>query len=635
MLERLLRGLWSPKAALPPVAEFFAPEDVPGETLAAGCRRVAAGDTSAALKVFADTPGSIAHALRGALLHGVGDEEGARCAYAAAVSEDAGKPEEQTAAQHFYLRGRFYLGEKKPYAAARCLELAHRLMPSAPAPAEMLGVAAYRTGDTGAGERWYAVAIRNSKPESRGALRVKALIDTLPQIYESPEHVARSREHFETELDALIADPPRAESYADLLNTTPFFLNYQGFDDHALQAKLASLLLAACPDLGSSAPHATDPEPSTGRKLRVGFVSAYLSAHSVGTWYSGAVRLIIDSGRFDVSLFTLDSVEPRLEQAAARGANHVRLDKELLAARAQIAAARPDMLVYTDVQLHPRIYALGFARLAPLQCLLVGHPSSSGLPSMDYFLSNVFQDSDGAQAHYSEHLVRLPRIAAYVERTKPPARDWTREQLGFESGRHYYVCPMKLQKMHPDFDSAMARILECDDRAEVVLFEDPDKPLWREQLASRFARSMPGVADRVRFRRFAPRDEFLGVLQHADCVLDPFHFSGGVTTYNAFSIGVPVVTMAGELFRSRMTAGMYAQAGIEAGVARTQDEFVDLALRWAADRSERLAVGRRIVEAHEKLFETRDAVDQLADWLESAGRAPPTWRTAASRPETP
>ncbi len=632
MLDRFLRGLTRRKPASAGPVDFFHPDDLPAPadgSLAAACGQVARGDTAAAKRILARAKDAVGLALHAALLSRLGEEQAADLAFAAAIAADAREPKDETAAQHFYARGRYYLNQLKPYSAARCLELAHRLAPDSAAPAEMLGIAAYRTGDTAAGERWYAIAIRNTRADRRAALRIKALIDTIPQIYESIGHVQRSRERFEAELDALIAEPPRVDSYTDLLNTTPFYLNYQGRDDHLLEGKLASLLLKACPDLGWTAPHVDDPEPAEGRKLRVAFVSAYLSTHSVGSWYSGAVRLLIGSGRFDISLFTMDAVEPRLADAAARQAMHVRLDKDLPTARAQISQARPDALVYTDVQLHPRIYPLAFARLAPLQCVLVGHPSSTGLPSIDWFVSNVFQDAEGAQAHYSERLARLARIPAWVEKTRPPSREMSREELGMARDTRYYACPMKLQKMHPAFDEAMAAILDRDPHGEIVLFADPDKPLWREQLAARFERSMPAVSDRIVFRPYAARDEFLSVLRQADCVMDTFLFSGGVTTYNAFSIGVPVLTLPGELFRSRMTAGMYAQAGMEDVVARSPGDFVDRALRWASSPDERASVSRRINEGHEALFETADAVELLGDWLET------TSRTAGSRPGTP
>ena len=177
---------------------------------------------------------------------------------------------------------------------------------------------------------------------------------------------------------------------------------------------------------------------------------------------------------------------------------------------------------------------------------------------------------------------------------------------------------MMLQKMHPEFDWALGEILRSDPDGEVVLFGSRERPAWDEQLERRFKAVMPDVAARIVFRHFARHEEFLNLLMLADCVLDPFHFSGGVTTYVAFSIGVPVVTLPGELLRSRMTAGIYAQAGIEGCTAKSLEHFVTLALEFARNPSLRVAKGREIIAAHSRIFETREAVDAMMDWIDAA-----------------
>jgi predicted O-linked N-acetylglucosamine transferase (SPINDLY family) len=116
-------------------------------------------------------------------------------------------------------------------------------------------------------------------------------------------------------------------------------------------------------------------------------------------------------------------------------------------------------------------------------------------------------------------------------------------------------------------------------------------------------------------RPFARTREFLSILLAADCVLDPFHFSGGVTSYIAMSLGVPVVTLPGELFRSRMTAGMYQRAGVTDCIARSPEHFVELALAFAADRAARESHRARILAAHPALFANRRAVDALEEWI--------------------
>ena len=350
-----------------------------------------------------------------------------------------------------------------------------------------------------------------------------------------------------------------------------------------------------------------------------------LNRHSVGAWYNHFVRRLVEAERLDTVLFTyMDKVDADLQAAAEVHGRHVFLERTLAGARAQIEAERLDVLIYTDVGMHPFPYFLAFSRLARVQVLLVGHPCTSGIPAIDWFISNVHQDSADAAAHYSECITRLPLIPVWVAKTAPPAAPVSRAALGWNVQTRYYMCPMMLQKMHPDFDWALGEILRRDVRAEVVLFADREHPLWQDQLQQRFEAVMPDVAQRIGFRRFAPKEEFLSLLQAADCVLDPFHFSGGVTTYVALSLGVPVVTLPGDFFRSRMTAGIYAQAGVEGCVARSREHFVELALGIAADPARRRAIGERILAAHAKVFETDAAVEVFADWLAATAVTAPS-----------
>ena len=632
MLLRLLRLLTRPAAT---ATELVPPGDLPQGTDAAlidalrkAHAELAHDAVSAAgmlERACARRPEeALAHVLHGVFLERAQALTAAESAFAAARRIDAARPPEAGIGYHFFARGVHYLNALDHAAAERCLLLAHRLLPNAPAPLEMLGLAGYLSCDVGAARSYYDAALARAGAAERGALEVNRLIDTLPQVGHSSAALAEARAWFEAELDRLLAEPPAIPDLLGTIHRTPFFLCYQGRNDRAANARLAELFLRSSPGLGYVAPHTRASRSRAGGKLVVGFVSAYLGRHSVGVWYRDLIRLVVEGERFETLVFACgDAVDPRLQAAAeARGA-YVPLGKTLQEARARIEARAPDVLLYTDVGMHPLPYFLAFSRLARVQALLIGHPCTSGIPTIDYFLSNVFQDGEGAQEHYTETLVRLPEIAVHVERTRAPDEPLPRAALGWDPDTRYYVCPMLLQKLHPDFDRALAEILRRDPRGEVVLFADAGRPNWQLRLEKRFAATMPEVAERVVFRPFAPTREFLSILLAADCVLDPFHFSGGVTSYIALSLGVPVVTLPGELFRSRMTAGMYWRAGVTDCIARSPEHFVELALALAADPGAREAFRAKIIAGHPALFETRAAVDVLEAWIaETCQRSP-------------
>lgn len=595
MLGRLI-GVLRGRRAPPAVKVWaFAPADLPA--------------TDSAELEFA-----LNSALAGYELHLRGKAGDAQREFAAARVKDP----QQTIALHFLNRGREHLNRNAPDAAESCLMLAHLLAPEAVLPREMLGFQAYLAGDVGTCRAWYDRALECASAGERGALAVNRLLLTVPQIAASHDEIAAWRAGFEAEMAGMLASPPLLDDLLSNLRRPPFFLAYLGFDERGLLEKLAQLLLLIEPRLTEAAAHTRSPEPLLGRRIRLGLVSLHLGRHSVGLWYRDLFRLLIESRRFEVTLITDDNeADAGLTAAVVAHGAHIRIPAELAGARAAIAGRRCDVLIYTDVALHVLPYLLSFARLAPLQALLVGHPATSGVPAVDWFISNIHQDRADAAEHYSEKLARLPVIPVYVAHSQASARR-SRASLGMDDDKRYYLCPVMLQKIHPDFDAAMAGILKRDPLAHIMFFSDRTRPLWQDLLEERFAQALGEDARRVVFRPFAPKEEFLALLDAADCVLDPPHFTGGVTTYMALSLGCPVITLPGALFRSRMTSGMLEQAGVEDTVATSLEHYVELATAYATDPARRRATRERILAAAGRLFATEAAVSALADWIESA-----------------
>jgi predicted O-linked N-acetylglucosamine transferase (SPINDLY family) len=110
--------------------------------------------------------------------------------------------------------------------------------------------------------------------------------------------------------------------------------------------------------------------------------------------------------------------------------------------------------------------------------------------------------------------------------------------------------------------------------------------------------------------------EYLGWLAAADCVLDTPHYCGGAnTTYDAFAVAAPVVTLRGEFHRGRYTAAAYGAMGLSDLVAGTADEYVDRALRFTAEPDFRRQVRKEIANRRKVLFENLAAVHELQHWF--------------------
>src|SRR5207249_4355624 len=105
-----------------------------------------------------------------------------------------------------------------------------------------------------------------------------------------------------------------------------------------------------------------------------------------------------------------------------------------------------DLLFYADIGMDAISYFLAYARLAPVQCVTWGHPVTTGIPNVDAFLSADVLEPPGAEAHYSERLVRLGRLPTWYECPIVPAEPAGRAALGLPADATLYVCPQSLFK---------------------------------------------------------------------------------------------------------------------------------------------------------------------------------------------
>ncbi len=141
---------------------------------------------------------------------------------------------------------------------------------------------------------------------------------------------------------------------------------------------------------------------------RIGFISSYFGRqHIVNRAVSGVIAKL-PRDRFRVTLLHLDVPCAEIMGALQDGDQLVKVPFTLAAARARIAAEKLDILFYTDLGLEPWTYFLSFARLARVQCTGGGHPVTSGVPNMDYYISSAVDEVAHAQEHYRERLALLP-----------------------------------------------------------------------------------------------------------------------------------------------------------------------------------------------------------------------------------
>jgi predicted O-linked N-acetylglucosamine transferase (SPINDLY family) len=454
--------------------------------------------------------------------------------------------------------------------------------------------------------------------EPADGLRFK-LATLLPVIPDSVEEILDRRHAFEHAIAVLARDGVRLSDPVKEVGRPNFYLTYHGLNNCNLLVQIARLYETACPTLLWEAPHCRIHTRRPG-PVRVGFISKYLHRHSIGKTTRGLVKHL---SRDSFRVYALCVPPARDDDIASFIRSHtdeyIELPATLEAARQRIAELELDVLFYQDIGMEPFTYFLAFARLAPVQCVSFGHPDTTGIRNIDYFISNDLFEIEDAQGHYSEKLVLLHDLGTlayyYWPHIPEPLKD--REAFGLPAEAHLYICPQTLFKFHPDFDSTLGDILRADPNGVLILIEGKFRH-WSELLRQRFARTLPDVLNRILWLPSLKGDDFINLIAICDVMLDTPHFNGMNSSLEAFAVGTPVVTQPMALQRSRHTFGMYKKMDIHDCVAGSLEEYVKIAVQIGTDPRYRQSLRERIRAANAVLYEDSWVVQEFERFFTEA-----------------
>ncbi len=361
-----------------------------------------------------------------------------------------------------------------------------------------------------------------------------------------------------------------------LCNTLPYHETIGGAELLAALGRCAALL-ARSP--GGDLPNTGEPD----RRLRVGLLSGSLRTHPVG-WLTIAGLETLDPRKFDLICLGHDAApDPiALRFGAIASAWHATDGLDDIALCQLARDLRIDILIdlggYGDTGRLPACSR----RLAPVQIKWVGMQNhSTGLAEMDWFITDRWETPAELTPHYSERLLVLQD--GYICYSPPPHAPDIVGLPALENGFITFGCFNNLAKITPRVIAIWSQVLHRVPGSRLVLkthqFADP--PTCERVLAGFAAH---GIADsRLTLQGASAHRAFLAEYNRIDLVLDPFPYSGGLTTCEALWMGVPTVTLPGETFASRHSASHMSNAGLEDWIATDLSHYVELAVAKSAD----------------------------------------------------
>ena len=459
----------------------------------------------------------------------------------------------------------------------------------------------------------------------------------LPPIYETEGAIALARSNYQRGLDRLMALTQSQPTLAGLALQAialrvPFYLNYQGQNDRVLQAQygawVSRTLATLFPDLAALQPRwPNDHRP--GKKLRVGYFSSHFYHHSVMKTHLGWLRHA-DRDRLEIYSYyagnrwdsTTDEAR-RLSDQFAFWELGTDFNPQRYGAFCRAAwADRLDVAVLLDVGMDSVMYLLGGWRFAPVQCATWGHPVTTGLPTVDYYLSSDRMEPPHAESHYSETLICLPGLGIAYDRppidSVPPA---DRADFGLADDDVVYLCCQSLYKYLPQADRLWVEIARHVPRSRLVFLASPFPAAadpFRARLAQAFAAAGLKFDDHCTLLPPQSQERFWQLNQLADVFLDSIDWSGCNSVLEAIACGLPVVTLPGAMMRSRHAAAILTELGLTETIAQDPESYCDLAIGLGCDRAWRQNLRLETMQRSARLFNTTRCVRSLEAFYESA-----------------
>jgi len=453
--------------------------------------------------------------------------------------------------------------------------------------------------------------------------RLAACMAQLPILYRSEAEIAQRRRRYEAALQDLVAndDPSIA---AAIGRSQPFFLPYQGEDDRTPQETYGAF---ACRVLAASEPQARlAARPAPGERIRLGIVSGFFCDHTLLKLFLEGWLTHLDRRRFEVIGFhtgrTIDAQTSRCADLCERFVCGL---PSAAAWRHAIEAAAPHVLLYPEVGIDPIAGRLAALRLAGVQCVAWGQPETTGLPTIDHFLSSELMEPPGGEAYYTENLVRLPNLGLCYMPEEPlptetdhPARGPAAIGPG-DVAAPVFWSGQALYKYLPQYDEVFPRIAAELGACRFVFIgfakSQAVTDAFRDRIWAAFAAAGLDAGRHVVILPPMSQRDYLDAVARADVLLDTIGWSGGKSTLDCLACNPAIVTWPGRFMRGRHTAAILKRIGCEATIAGSIDDYVSIAVRLAADPAWRSKVRLAVTNGKHRAFADLDYVRALESFL--------------------
>ena len=397
-------------------------------------------------------------------------------------------------------------------------------------------------------------------------------------------------------------------------SSTNFYLHYQGENDLKLQIKYAKLVEKLTQKIYPQFQQEIKIRKST-EFIKIGFVSPFFKNHTITKLFKNWV-IKLNRNFFNIYAYYIgkkfDETTDLIKTNVKNFFTHTDADQLI----DKITKDRLDILIYLDIGMHPTMQILASLRLAPIQCNTWGHPVTSGLKNIDYFISSELMERKGSQKYYSEKLINLPGIG--IDYAPIDISNIKKLNIMKKTNKTIFLNFQSLFKLLPQDDHIYLDILKKQPNCCFWFIQGKSNSIssvFEERVSKLFKDHNLSFKEYSIFHPRCSKDKFLSLIEQSDIILDSLNWSGGNSSLEAISLNKPIVTCPSKFMRGRHTYSFLRKLNIEETIASSKGEYVEIAVKLSKDNDFRNSVINKMIKNKNKLFNDGKPIKLLEETI--------------------
>lgn len=507
---------------------------------------------------------------------------------------------------------------KQYTAAIDCYQHALKINPENAKTFFLLGEVYYDTGDCDLAKTYYAKSLEIYPVDLEA--QIALAIAQIPKVFKSAEELGDSRNAFSQQLEFFQRNLQQQSGSIQnhkLLARHPFYLAYQDENNRPLMAKFGEICSGLAQPIQAKL-GAKKELTDISSKIRIGIISSFICSHPV--WHAITKGWVnhLDDKQFELHIFNTNGVEDQeTEKAKSRVASYMNCGTDIMVAAQTIADHKLDIILYPEIGMDTISKSLACLRLAPTQIVSWGHPETTGLPTIDFYLSSQLMESADSNDYYSEKLITLPSLGTYFEQEVVEPIKPDLQSLGINPNTPILLCAGSPSKYSPAHDHVFVQIAKKLGACQLVFFNFDENltVILRERLQLAFAREQLDSTQYLRFIPFLNKQEFYGLMREANLYLDTIGFSGFNTAMQALVCDLPIITIAGTKMRGRLASAILDRIGLPELICRSNTAYIDLAVEFIQNRNLLNSIKDKIAKSKAILFNDIEPIRSLEQFL--------------------